>query len=682
MHTEYDYVIVGSGPAGIYTAYMTKKMNPSASIVILESDNQIGGRTKNTLWNDKIINLGAEHIRKKDRHLIRLIDELKIPKKTERVDIISSKSKNWLNEKINAIKDYVAKNKSLRNSHTAETIIKDKILKNDYDEFINSYGYTDFTKSDIVDTVDHYGFEDFVSEGDLFYKIDWNMLLHKMIGNIPVIFGSSVCEISQKDKGVCVVCANEQVYFAKKVYFAGNIQTAKMIFKNHHKKNLLDNIDYYSFAKVFIKTSYDFFKEHKNNTEIMYTRGPLQRIIRFEKNLYCIYVDSNYTIDILKNLHDREWYDHQLSRLFQLPNDFKILDVKAMHWNLGTHYFKPLHPGYQDREKFRKSIQEFDNNIYIVGEMISKNQGWVEGAIESYHLLHDYAGYLSSYQLPKSIIEHKVKTYEVFPNSIRDTVGNLNLIIKCHKGSSDEKFLDTWMKLQNNIQGMIKIKEHFLVNDYRYIICQKNNTIKSLRMYERNIKIKKSFFNILFAIMIMERNKIQYTLETENQIIINDEIFVILPVKPTIPCKQNTLNVLYYSLPKIITSHYGYNIDDSDDINAVFFDKNKIDSLNSFLSVKWIAELFKQSDLSKLQLVENTFIRNTTIEKKINVNFKKYNLFILFLNCSQFSYQDEFDHIDVWKENNYFSATIYKDRISVYVGNSKDLIELENALSD
>lgn len=678
MNSEYDYIIVGSGPAGIYTAYMTRKMNPGASIIILESENQIGGRTKNILWNGKIINLGAEHIRKKDRHMIRLMDELKIPKRTEKVDIISLKSKNWVNEKIEMIKDYAIKNKFLRNSHTAEAIIKDKILKHDYDEFISSYGYTDFTKSDLVDTTEYYGFEDFISDDDMFYKVDWNVLLNKMLGNIPVIFGSTVTDIINNNKGAYVICANEQVYTGKKIYFAGNIQTAKMIFKDHSKKHLLDNIDYYPFAKVFIKTNEDFFKNVKNNTEIMYTKGPLQRIVRYEKNLYSIYVDSNYTIDILKNLHNHEWYQDQLSRLFHLPINFKILDIKSIYWNLGTHCFKPLHHNYQDREKFRKNVQEFDKNIYIVGEMISKNQGWVEGAIESYHLLHDYSGYLTSYQIPNNIIESKVKGYEVFPTIIRDTKGDLNLIVKCHKESTDEKFLNIWMKLQYNIPGMIKIKEHFAVGDYHYIICRKTNMCKSLIMIERDDKIKKNFFNILFAIMIMDRNNIQYTLEMENQIITNDDYLVILPIKPIIPNKYNTIRILYYTLPKLITSYYNH--DTNVNVSTDFFGDNDIDSLNSYLSVGWIANMYKKTDLSKLQLIENIFERDTSIVKRTTVDFNNYNLFSIFLKKSQFSYKEEFDHIDVWKDKNHFAGTIYKNQIKIYIGNSRDLIELENVL--
>jgi monoamine oxidase len=43
---------------------------------------------------------------------------------------------------------------------------------------------------------------------------------------------------------------------------------------------------------------------------------------------------------------------------------------------VGTHYYKP------GIEKYN-SLSNPEPNIYVVGEMVSKKQGWVEGALES-----------------------------------------------------------------------------------------------------------------------------------------------------------------------------------------------------------------------------------------------------------------------------------------------------------
>jgi protoporphyrinogen oxidase len=40
---EYDYIIIGAGISGLYTAYLIKK-HKNSKILILEANNYIGGR--------------------------------------------------------------------------------------------------------------------------------------------------------------------------------------------------------------------------------------------------------------------------------------------------------------------------------------------------------------------------------------------------------------------------------------------------------------------------------------------------------------------------------------------------------------------------------------------------------------------------------------------------------------
>ena len=41
---EYDYIIIGAGISGLYTAYLIKKHKANSKILILEANNYIGGR--------------------------------------------------------------------------------------------------------------------------------------------------------------------------------------------------------------------------------------------------------------------------------------------------------------------------------------------------------------------------------------------------------------------------------------------------------------------------------------------------------------------------------------------------------------------------------------------------------------------------------------------------------------
>ena len=77
----YDIIIVGSGMAGLYSAYNIQKMSPDTSFLILEKYQKqwIGGRTSNETFYGVQIVTGAG-IGRKDKNplLIKLMDELNI----------------------------------------------------------------------------------------------------------------------------------------------------------------------------------------------------------------------------------------------------------------------------------------------------------------------------------------------------------------------------------------------------------------------------------------------------------------------------------------------------------------------------------------------------------------------------------------------------------------------------
>lgn len=55
--------------------------------------------------------------------------------------------------------------------------------------------------------------------------------------------------------------------------------------------------------------------------------------------------------------------------------------MKNYFWEIGTHFYEPFDK--ISRPTFIKKIQHPCKNIWVVGEAVSRNQGWVEGALES-----------------------------------------------------------------------------------------------------------------------------------------------------------------------------------------------------------------------------------------------------------------------------------------------------------
>jgi monoamine oxidase len=56
-------------------------------------------------------------------------------------------------------------------------------------------------------------------------------------------------------------------------------------------------------------------------------------------------------------------------------------DVFSAEWKSGVHYFKPYTSGKLDQLLDRLSKPK--KNVFVIGEMLSKRQGYVEGALLS-----------------------------------------------------------------------------------------------------------------------------------------------------------------------------------------------------------------------------------------------------------------------------------------------------------
>jgi hypothetical protein len=109
-----------------------------------------------------------------------------------------------------------------------------------------------------------------------------------------------------------------------------------------------------------------------------------------DKGIYMIaYNDNNNTLKLKNNLENTKenmiLYCDLIEKSLGIPqNSLNLIAIKAYYWQIGTHYYKPLDPSiYKDRSEFIKIAQHPEKDILVVGEVVSKNQGWVEGALKS-----------------------------------------------------------------------------------------------------------------------------------------------------------------------------------------------------------------------------------------------------------------------------------------------------------
>lgn len=396
----YDIIIVGSGMAGLYSAYNIKHMSPKTSFLILEKYKKqwIGGRTSNEMFYGTQIVTGAGiGRRKKDKLLYNLLKELHI--KTYEF----TPEHNYSNtiqhvSNINKTMEFL-KNEYNKQNHTSELTFKQFFKKTlgekKYQEFLISTGYTDYENEDVFDTLNYYGMEDNEYRWKAFH-VEWKEMVLELadkIGNNHFKFSNNVNKIQKIEKEPCKFLIETEKgakYYCNKVIIATTISGIRKLLNKYPIYNDIEGQPFLRLYGKFSKNSIPIMKEYVKAMTIV--PGPLQKIIPIDvdKGIYMIaYSDNNNAIALKDHLENtesnRELYCELLEQSLGIPNNtLQLVAIKNYFWPIGTHYYKPLNRHlYKNREDFIKQAQHPENCILVVGEVVSNNQGWTEGALES-----------------------------------------------------------------------------------------------------------------------------------------------------------------------------------------------------------------------------------------------------------------------------------------------------------
>jgi len=395
----YDIIIIGSGISGLYAAYNIQKISPSTSFIILEKHKQkwIGGRTNNDMFYGTQLVTGAGVGRKKkDKLLIRLLDEVDLP--YEEFDF-----KPYYSTQIEKIIDIQKAIQYLKNEFSksekrvtfrefAKPILGDKL----YNDFLVSAGYTDYENEDAFDVIQNYGMDD----NTCCWKglhINWKQLvetLRNKIGVDKIKTSMNVVSIQKENPCLFLVETDKEIVFkCKKVIVATTIDSIKQIIPGASNKNSIYNeIKSQTFLRLygkFSKKSGELMKQCIKGYTIV--PGPLQKIIPMDasKGVYMIaYADNQNAISLKKYLENTPENRNVLCSLLEkalgLPDkSLELLAIKDYYWTIGTHYYTPLTNTYENREEFIRIAQNPEKGMIVIGEVVSNNQGWTNGALSS-----------------------------------------------------------------------------------------------------------------------------------------------------------------------------------------------------------------------------------------------------------------------------------------------------------
>lgn len=399
-------IIIGGGIAGLYSAFLIQKLNPSIKLLILEKESkrEIGGRIGSYSFYGSQLATGAGVGRKKkDLLLINLLKELKIKTSsftpvTEYADTIippCNVHKYFLLIKKEYIKEKKKKDKERKRiqktfKEFAEPILGYELYKN----FIICAGYTDYENEDIHDMLYHYGFDDNYTDFDAI-GIPWSLLVKSLVAKIGSnnIKGKSTVT-SIQDSSSCqyqIKTKEGDTYLADKVIVATTVDTVMKLLGSQFP--IYNQIHGQSFLRIYGK----FTKASANimdsaiQSSVLVVPGPIHKIIPMNKEtgVYMIAYTDNAGAHYLKRYinnteANRKALCHLLEKAMGITkNILELREIVSFYWPIGTHYYEPLSGPYYSREDFIKHAQNPNPNLFVVGEMVSNNQGWVEGALES-----------------------------------------------------------------------------------------------------------------------------------------------------------------------------------------------------------------------------------------------------------------------------------------------------------
>lgn len=420
-----DIIIIGSGIAGLYAGFQIQRFAPAnTTFLILEKNGKktMGGRAGNETFYGSSVVIGAGVGRKnKDHALIQLLKDTKTPysefKSTRNYALFQQVDITGV---IRELKHAYKKHPAHHQDKTFKQFFIDILGEPQYNEFVVTSGYTDFEDADIYETLYHYGMDDNVS-GWTALHVPWNDLIERLyhrIGGEHFRFSTEVVKIDPNKNDAtdyrfeittATATATHKKYFANKVIVATTIQGVRQIVPGAASPtSIYQHIRGQPFLIVyakFDKASTEIMKNHI--TAFTVVTGPLHKLIPMDpdKGVYMIaYTDNQHAKSLkargaLENTPKvREMYSKWISHALGIPKHtnnntnnnntneppIHITAIRDYYWNDGTHYYTPLDiRKYNTRPEFIRKAQRPMPGMVVVGEMVSRHQGWVEGALES-----------------------------------------------------------------------------------------------------------------------------------------------------------------------------------------------------------------------------------------------------------------------------------------------------------
>lgn len=379
----YDDIIVGAGISGMYAGTILRGNN--RRVKLLESSSRTGGRVKIVDFCGRKVVAGAGIGRESDNILIKLNTkyDAKPVFREHSYDYIPKQSPSKVATYVQTIVEELEKKENF-SDETFEHFFKRELGEENFDIFKALNEDKDFWQADVQDTLENYGFEDNVSGGHIFFP-SWQKIVDGLTQDLKgcIELEHKVKKISRFSGGWKVICDKGQEYTSYNLVLAVPIPALKTIlFQSTLECPELEYIKPQPFIRVYVKTNKILVSEGKKIERITIVNSVLDKIIPIdiEKCIYMIsYADNEHALEV-KKMGVPE-IEKKVNEITDEP--VKVLELAKYFWKNGTHYYAPLGEDYDDSEDLVEKIQSKFRGVTVIGEAVSINQGWVQGALES-----------------------------------------------------------------------------------------------------------------------------------------------------------------------------------------------------------------------------------------------------------------------------------------------------------